>query len=519
MIGVLADYPRHESAALVLAALRRSVSHSLAVHCAPAALGHFDVALTIDPSDAAGELLAQWLVERPRKLIVFGRLPAGLKSHFGVQTCAWPEPTDAWARSPSAPSRGQSESAGRVRYLPDAASLGAAGWERALERFDFTDEWNNLAFGAIRAEGSRWSLAEAVRAPDGAELARVEVGDQALTSYAARFTLAASNVLWVNRSVGTIDSFEWRMVEHFLAHYQSDALPCVPVLSELPWGYDAAITMRLDCDEDITSARPLWLAYREMGVPLSLAIHTSNLLHDAHYPFLREFCEHGGVLMSHTATHAPNWGGSYEAAFAEGRESRNRILAATGVSVDYAVSPFHQSPHYALQGLCDAGYSGCIGGIVRNDPEFLLARGGELAGLPQGFVGHSQQTMLHGDCMLAEGDQLAIFKASFDRALETRTLFGFLDHPFSERYAYGWPDETTRIQAHCDLIAHIRGKAQAPCFMDECEALDFLRARAAISLLHNERSFAVQLPQAHAFGFGVEYRGELLPLTDEGVLK
>src|SRR5690606_27172436 len=112
--------------------------------------------------------------------------------------------------------------------------------------------------------------------------------------------------------------------------------------------------------------------------------------------------------------------------------------------VPYAVSPFHQSPQYALEALCDVGYSGCIGGIIRNDPEFLLARGGELAGFPVGFIGHSQQCMLHGDCLLEAGDPLAIYKMAFDQALETRSLFGYLDHPFSERYQYGWVDEESR---------------------------------------------------------------------------
>jgi len=519
MIGVLAGFLHREAGSLVLAALRRSVSRSLAVPLAPASLPQRDVVAAIVPDECAAQSLLHWLGAKPRKLILFGSLPACLHTRFGLQPKTWPAGRGDWARSPAALSCESAESPARVRYLPVAASFGASNWARALERFDFTDEWNNLAYGAIRTDASIWSLAEPVQAPAEAELARVEANGEVLTTYVAHFAVGESAVLWVNRPVGLIDSFEWSLVEHFIAHWQGERLPCVPVISELPWGCDAAITMRLDCDEDITSARPLWQAYREMGVPLSLAIHTTNLHHDGHHAFLREFCDAGGVLMSHTATHAPNWGGSYESALAEGRESHQRIFAATGVAVEYAVSPFHQSPHYALQGLCDAGYKGCIGGIIRNDPEFLLARGGELAGLPQGFVGHSQQTMMHGDCMLAEGDPLAVFKAAFNRALETRTLFGFLDHPFSERYAYGWPDETVRIQAHRDLIAHIRSKASSPRFMDEREAMDFLRARAAIRLCPTATGFETNLPQAGAVGFGVEYRGDLLPLADGSMLR
>ncbi len=98
-----------------------------------------------------------------------------------------------------------------------------------------------------------------------------------------------------------------------------------------------------------------------------------------------------------------------------------------------------------------------------HDPDFLLARAGELADLPAGFVGHSQQCMLHGDCMLNDGDPLATYKAAFDQARETKTLFGFLDHPFSPRYQYGWSDEETRVQRHRELIEYIQQSAEAPC--------------------------------------------------------
>ena len=267
--------------------------------------------------------------------------------------------------------------------------------------------------------------------------------------------------------------------------------------------------MRLDCDEDVESARPLWEAYREMGVPFSLAVHTTNLADPRHHPILRELVAAGGSVLSHTATHAPNWGGSYAAARAEGEESARQLETVTGVPVRYAVSPFHQTPPYALAGLADAGYRGCIGGIIRNDPEFLLARGGHLAGLPESFVGHSQQCMLHGDCLRAESDPLAVYRQAFDLALETRTLFGYLDHPFSERYAYGWPDEGARIRAHRDFVAYIRGRAADPLFLTEEAALDFLRAKADLRIVRDEAGFRVLPPAVPAaFPVAFEHRGE-----------
>jgi hypothetical protein len=268
--------------------------------------------------------------------------------------------------------------------------------------------------------------------------------------------------------------------------------------------------MRLDCDEDIESARPLWDAYRDMEVPFSLAVHTTNLADPRHHRILSELVAAGGSVLSHTATHAPNWGGSYAAALAEGLESARLLEAVTGASVRYAVSPFHQTPPYALAGLADAGYRGCIGGIIRNDPEFLLARGGCLAGMPDGFVGHSQQCMLHGDCMRAESDPLAVYKHAVDLACETRSLFGYLDHPFSERYAYGWPDEDTRIRAHRDFVAYIRGRAASPLFLAEEAALNFLRAKAELRIVRDEAGFRLLPPATLAeFPIAIEHRGEL----------
>lgn len=513
MIHLIANAFDALTAALVLAALRRSVSHGLAIQASHASLDNASIAVCVNADDHLGDALIDWLHAKPRKLILFGRLPVALHNECGATSVPWPADASGWSRSPSAPAGGWAQSDGEIRYRDAAAIFGAAGWSRPLERFDFTDEWNNLGYGAIRADGSAWALAEPVRLDDSTVLADLHVQGEVALSYCAQFEVGASSVLWFNRPVGPIDSFEWRVVERFLSNWRSDDLPCCPVISEIPWGYDSAVTMRLDCDEDITSARPLWVAYREWGIPLSLAIHTSNLKDNTHHTFLREFCANGGALLSHTASHAPNWGGSYEAALKEGRDSHRLIQAATGVSVRYAVSPFHQSPPYALAGLCDAGYSGCIGGIIRNDPEFLMARGGELANMPRGFIGHSQQTMLHGDCRLAEGDPLRIFKAGYDRAYESRTLFGYLDHPFSPRYQYGWRDETQRIEAHRGLIAHIRARATKPLFLDEIQSLDFLRERAEIRLTQDRAGYLCHGGEASAdLAFGVEYQGRCEPL-------
>lgn len=515
MIGLIANHHARDAGSLVLAALRRSVSAAQAQWISGAFLvstAAARIVVVIDPDEDTAQRLDTWMARGPCKLILLGKLPPSLCDRLGLSPIDWPADPASWSRSPPAPTYGFAQSAAIIRYTSLLARFGLGPWQRPMERFDFTDEWNNLEFGAVRMDDSPWSLAMPVTANPESALAVVVINDQTALAYSVLVDQGNTSILWFNRQVGPIDSYEWRLVENFISAHRHETLPCNPVISEIPWGYDAAITMRLDCDEDVESARPLRQAYQEMGVPFSLAVHTSNLNDSRHHAILREMAAAGESILSHTATHAPNWGGSYEAALHEARESASRLQAVTGKPVRHAVSPFHQSPPYALAALADAGYSACIGGIIRNDPEFLMARGGHLAGLPQGFIGHSQQCMLHGDCMLAEGDPLAVFKQAFDQALATRTLFGYLDHPFSERYAYGWPDEATRIEMHRQFVAYIHGRTKNPLFMSEEDALDFLNAKASVNVILTKEGFALTGQPARQ-PLAVEFRGECRPAS------
>ncbi|MCX4157468.1 MULTISPECIES: polysaccharide deacetylase family protein [Paraburkholderia] len=515
MIGVLFPNDSAEAGRYVMAAVQRSVSAAQVLRISRSSIGMMaDTIIAVDVSDALGEELARWLQDRPRKLIVFGSMPQALAGLLDYQVSDGPAALQTAARSEPAPSREWRESAAAVQYTPLAKTLGAQPWHRPFERFDFTDEWNNLGFGAIRADASIWSVAGVAQVPLETELAAVHIDGERSFSYAALWDVGSSSVLWFNRKVGPCDSFEWRVVENFLSAYRTSQLPCHPVLSEIPWGADAAITSRLDCDEDVQSARPLWQTYRHLGVPFTLAVHTQNLGNPEHFPILRELLADGGAVLSHTATHAPNWGGSYEAALQEGLTSAALIQDVIGQRPRYAVSPFHQTPPYALQALSDAGYDGCIGGIIRNDPEFVIGRGGALADLPAGFVGHSQQCMLHGDCVLAQGDPLAIFKQAFDLAFETNTLFGYLDHPFSSRYSYGWSDEPARIAVHEQFVAYMKSRAAKPLFMTEETAMDFLRYKSLTQVvMENGALRSWNLSNAAApFPLCVELAGERMPL-------
>lgn len=506
---------------LVSAALRRSVSRAQVEPRNAQSIADTEIVLAVNPDADLGAGLISWLESAGRKkLILFGRLPENLSQRMSLQESVWPPDFSASVHAAPALPHAHSESLCRIAYGSNAAKLGFFPWTRAAERFDFTDEWNNLGFGAIRADGSPWGFAQACRAPADRELATIRIGESAVATYAALHDEANCSILWFNRPTGPIDSCEWRLVEEFVANYRSDDLPCQPVISEIPFGFDCAVTMRLDCDEDIESSRALWEEYRAAGVPFSLAIHTSLLGDKRHHSIIREVAASGGSVLSHSATHAPNWGGSYEAASVEASESKRALKELIDGEVPYVVSPFHQTPPYALRALHNAGYRGCVGGIIRNDPEFLFARGGEIEGYGAELVGHSQQHMLHGDCLLESGDPIAVSKEAFDLACRTKTLFGFLDHPFSARYQYGWRDEEQRSAAHRQLIGHIKTVAKSPVFLSEGDALDFLRRKAAARVVCEGNTYRLTEETAadgSPLPFAAEYKGGTYNISKEAI--
>lgn len=507
MIGVAADSGRAGICSLVVAALQRSVGIPLAQ---PSALSDAqDIALLIDPPDEWHASLARWLASRPRKLLIFGRLTRGFQEIAGARAVT---PTDPGKAACLPASRGRpAQSQAVVRYGARASQLAGSAWERPLRRYDFADEWNNLGYGAVGVGSGDWDCRGSVKLDDVHELAVLEPSG---ASYAGLVDRAGWSMLWVDRPAGFIDSFEWRLVENFLSRHRAGELPTVPVLSEIPFGHDAAVTMRLDCDESIQSARPLIEAYRGWDVPPSVAILTRELA-DTDRTMLAEVVQAGGSVLSHSATHADQWGGSYEAALFEAAASGQRLESVSGERPRYAVSPFHASPDYALRALQQAGYAGCIGGRITDAPAFNLARGGRVHGLPPTFVGHSQQCMLHGDCLVDGPDPLATYKRAFDAAYETRTLFGYLDHPFSPRYQYGWSSESERVAMHGELIGYIRRRAEQPMFLGEDAAMDFLGRRQRTDIRRDGTGWIVaameQPPGAPEVA--VEHRGETIRLS------
>lgn len=494
MIAILSKQTDLKAAKLVEAAFRRSVSRPQAKRMSGAGLvlhhHDIDVLVVINPDDYLASVIELFLSVKKAKVILFGSLAKELSYRLKFEPAEFHNDINIWCNSLSAPAHSFAQSLGRIVYS-EHNLLDGQDWDRALERFDFADEWNNLGFGAIRNDGSIWSLCDKIKAPKENALAELVINGNDLCSYAALYDDPDSSILWFNRSVGPIDSFEWHIVERFIASWRHKELPVLPVLLDLPWGHEAAVTMRLDCDEDISSANELWQTYRDENVPFSLAIHAANLEHREHDECMRAMLSEGVAFLSHSLTHAPNWGGSYEAARHEAAASAQKIAQILQQHIRYAVSPFHQNPDYALNALCDVGYQGFIGGIIRNDPEFLMARGGEIADMPSGFIGHSQQVMLHGDCLLKNTDPMAVYKKSFDIFSASKMLFGYLDHPFSSRYQYGWKTESQRSQAHKSLIEYIRQKIPSVLFMSEILAMDFILDKTQIKIRKTTLGFEV----------------------------
>jgi hypothetical protein len=523
MIYLICPGSRNEAGEVVAAALRRSCgSHAVQ----PVTVARWDALVgegaratfvVIDPLEAWAPIVARTRLVAGAKLVVLGALAPALAAALGAVVAPVTDGMREAAQCLPAPSLGQTQSALGISYVRTVGDTASPMAHRPFLRYDFTDEWNNLGYGAVRVDSSIWALEQHVALQQANVVAEVTQDGVAQSAYAGLWDDATSSLLWFNRAAGPVDSQEWLLVERFLSSHRHGQLVCQPVIREIPHGYAAAVTMRLDCDEDVESARPLYEAYQEMAVPFSLALHAIVLADAQHHQLPREVAATGGAILSHTATHAPDWGGSYAAAYAEGASSAASIQSATALAVRYAVSPFHQTPPYARDGLADAGYAGCIGGIIRNDPDFLMARAGVPPGGSAGFIGHSQQCMLHGDCMLAGTDPLAIFKQAFTIAMQGGAFFGYLDHPFSPRYQYGWRSEPERVQAHRDFVGWIKDHGNV-LFANENEAMDFLHWRSRIDVVATGNGYAVTAPSGSApWPAAVEYKGAVHRLGAQGL--
>jgi len=475
-------------AALVRAALVRSFSVTQ-VQWFPyenldwAAISPSQVVCLLNPSNTERHLLHQ-LATGGRKLLLLGHLGAQLAADLGLEVAPLIADSQHWGTVRPTEDKTCDASLAAVCYDHHPLTARLSLKHRPLSRYDFTNEWNTLGFGRIAIDDSPWSLCQQAQSVGATALASVnDDRDHPLTLYAAIADQTDSSVLWFNRAVGPLDGLEWVIIETFCSDYRADDLACIPHVREVPAGYAGAVTMRLDCDQAIATARPLFELYQDMGVPLSLAVVTELPPQAADMAFLRTVLASGGAVVSHSCTHPPNWGVNYDAALQEAQRSRQWLAAhlPEAEPVRYAVSPFHQNPPYAVRALADAGYCGFVGGIIHNDPEYLLGRSGQVPWCEAAIVSHSQQCMLHGDCYHRYGNSVAPFCESFSHHWQAGSLFGYLDHPFSATYQYGWDSEAERLAAHAALLKFIQSH-DGLWFPNLVQGLEFVRKRSLVRL-------------------------------------
>lgn len=475
-------------------ALRRSFSDSQVYQSDTRTMAAAPDRLVIAMESCSAGLFSRALTgdSRPRKLAVFGPLDPASAEMIGISL----DPDFPFAaaeaiakvaqNSPEAPAASPAdESALAIRY-DRSHSLGCASpyVKRHFCRYDFYDEWNNLGYGRTGLRDGIWGLACPAKATAATVLAEVTHRDEKSgIVYAALYDEPDLSVLWFNRAAGPVDGLDWAMVETFFSNWRDEELPCNPYLLDIPYGFSGAVTMRLDCDQEIASAQSLLELYRDRGVPLSLAVTTSLPMGGKDLALIEQVIATRGAIVSHSHRHPENWGGSARAARAEYRVSADWLQKnITAARPDLAVSPFHQNPLYAIEAIAAEGCNAFVSGVIHNDPEFLLARAGRVPFVESPIASLSQQCMLHGDCYhRRQGDGLDIFKTCFDQYRSARGFFGYLDHPLSRTYQYGWNDASEQREAHEAFLDYMQSYS-GTWWANLAEALDFVRRKTLTRL-------------------------------------
>ncbi len=504
--------PESRSAAVIVAsALGRSFSRAQVAIAQDPPIDDISMALVlVHPRQDA-----TWLTRAlsgGRKLLLFGRLNADLARALGLrlrQDWTWPAEDGDAKIDPSEP---WNESSLAVVYSIDH-ELGRASpiRRRPLCRFDFGREWNNLGFGRIGLDGGDWSIGPAVELDGATPIAWLESrNSKDRTCCAALLDVSQAAVLWISRPVGPVDSVEWRIIEAFLGDYRPGDLACFPYFSEIPAGFSGAVTMRLDCDEAVASARPLFELYTSLKMPLSLALKTGLEMDRDDRQLLQDVMSTGGAVISHSHRHCPDWGENYQAVLDDALISRRwlEFNLPQAKPIRHAVSPFHRNPPYAVQALANLGFAGFVGGIIDQSPEFLLGRAGAVPGIDPPIVSHSQQCMLHGYCFHRCRNSVEVYVESFENHVRARSIFGYLDHPFSRRYQYGWDSERERLEAHERLLGHCLARPGLwRANLNSC--LDFVKKRAEATVhLDRQRKPVVEFAADSLPPLQLQFEGE-----------
>lgn len=484
MITIINNKEESYTCALVFRAFRRCCPLN-GVECIPATdlptqyAENGNIFVFISPRGESEVILRELMGKRNQKLIVFGKLPRFCIEHFDLDTSQSINMDEIIKLDP-APQDTHSKSKGSIQYLNGVFDVDDGPWSRPLARFDYANEWNNLGFGNFGEFGSPFGVGGFVKCSIENELAYIAYNEQPVCTFICQFEDEFGSLLFVNRPVGNSDSHDWKIVEDYVANFGDGRLPWLPILRDIPFGFNGALTVRLDCDEDITSANQLLELYKGYNVPLSLALTANLLTDDTHNQTLQKCIKDGGSILAHSLSHLPHWGGSYSSALNEAKKSKAVIEGCIQRPVENVVAPFHHTPDYSIKALNDAGFKACIGGISNAYPEFNLIRAGTYNDEID-VLCHCQQSMMHGHTIEQVGDPLSVFKEAMTISTKSGSWYGYLDHPFSNRYQYDWESEDARLDLHRTFIEHFQ-QQDGVLVAAEDECLAFLRSKANVMI-------------------------------------
>ncbi len=389
--------------------------------------------------------------------------------------------------------------------------------KRYFERYDFLKEWNNMGYGKIDLKDKFLGISQSIELKKKNQIAYIS--DKKNNVYGSYVGLWKNKkcVLWFNRRCGPFDSFEWRLIENFVSNLNYDNFKCIPNILEIPYKYEGVATARLDCDENISSAKFLCNQYFKKKIPISLAIVTNLLEDKKNIELPTKVLRKRGSILSHSKSHPNNWGGNIKRATWEAIESRNDIYRHLKIVCRYAVSPFHENPRFVNRILKKAGYKGLASGIIKNDPLMLISRAGKLFNESKSFISLSQQCMLHGDIIKSKKDLKKIFK-TVNIFKKSNMIFGYLDHPFSKRYKYGWPNEKFRYLIHMELIKFLKKKKFK--FLSLNRVMDFILQKQMIKIKVKEHSINYTLDHLKDnLSYALEYKDKKYELKNKLNLK
>ena len=114
---------------------------------------------------------------------------------------------------------------------------------------------------------------------------------------------------------------------------------------------------------------------------------------------------------------------------------------------------------------------------------------------------------------LRGADCTVLVTPALDLQRAARGIFGYLDHPFSERYQYGWESKEQRLGAHHKLVEAIRARPDV-WFWNQRQCFDFVKALMRVTLVTDDTgSVTVRGAEpSEAFRMEYRYRGALFTI-------